>query len=391
MTRLKIAYLPASLRPGGAERQMLTLAERLPRDRFEVEFLALSGPGEDDWRAESIGARLRIIGAARSPTERWPDHVTRVARRLLRYARVARRERYDIVDAWLYPSDVFAALMSPLTRRPIVVSGRRNVDPQDRFGPLEGMIAAVARQLTTAVVANSAATAGHAVSKHGVDPAKVTVIHNGVELIEPLRPDEKAAGRTALAVAADEILIGCVANYRPVKRLDVLIDAFRLLIAEGHRVRLVLVGEGPTRPSLERQIQDLGLGDRVRLHGSVSDPRPLYGLFDLAVQASSREGLPNALLEAAGAGRPIVATDAGGTREIVLDGITGLLTPVDDHVALAGALRIAVTDADLRDRMGAAAREHVRRSFGMDRFVAEFADFYERLAATRRSARDVTR
>jgi glycosyltransferase involved in cell wall biosynthesis len=221
------------------------------------------------------------------------------------------------------------------------------------------------------------------VAAQGADPAKVRIIHNGVELIEPPTPAERATMRAAMGVEDDEVLIGCVANYRPVKRHELLIDAFAAISAEGPGARLVLVGDGPERDRMERQIAALGLEKRVRLHGSVSDPRPLYGAFDVSVQTSRREGLPNALLEAGAAGRAIVATDAGGTCEIVLDGQTGLVVPVEDPVALARALRTVVSDAELRRRLGDAARSHVRTVFGMDRFVDEFAALYTSLAKGR--------
>jgi glycosyltransferase involved in cell wall biosynthesis len=386
MRRLRIAYLPASLRPGGAERQMLALAERLPRDRFAVEFLALSGPGEDDWRARALGIPVRIVGASRSPTETLPGNLARVGARLVRYAMTVRRERYDIVDAWLYPSDVFAALMAPITRRPLIISGRRNVDPQDRFGILDGPIGTIARRFTDAIVANSAAAAAHAVAAQGADAAKIRIIRNGVDPIETPSSEERARMRESMGLEDGDVVIGCVANYRPVKRHALLIDAFGMISADDPQVRLVLVGDGPERAAMERQIADLGLTDRVRLHGSVPDPRALYGMFDVCVQTSNREGLPNALLEAGAAGRAIVATDAGGTGEIVLDGRTGLIVPVEDLGGLARALRVVVTDASLRRRLGEAARAPVQAVFGMDRFVAEFAALYESLATSRQVA-----
>ena len=113
------------------------------------------------------------------------------------------------------------------------------------------------------------------------------------------------------------------------------------------------------------------------------DPEPLYAAFDIVVQASSREGLPNALHEAGAAGRAIVATAAGGSGEIVLDGRTGLLTPVADRTELVRALHILVSDPDLRERLGLAARQHVAATFSMDRFVAEFAQLYEEQAASK--------
>ena len=109
----------------------------------------------------------------------------------------------------------------------------------------------------------------------------------------------------------------------------------------------------------------------------------MYGAFDVLAQASRSEGLPNVLLEAAAAGCPIVATDAGGSGEIVVDGRTGLLVPTRDVDALAAALRRTIDDRELRRRLGSEARAHVAESFGMDRFVREYGDLYEELAAAR--------
>lgn len=384
MRRLRVAYLPARLSPGGAERQMLTLAERLPRDRFEVEFLVLSGSGEYDQRARAAGLRIRTVGQAPVPNGRLPARLRHRASKALRYAAVVRAANYDIVDAWLYPADVLAAVMRPITRTPVVITGRRNVDPQQFFGPLERTVASLVGRLTDVVVANSAAVASNAVDVGGVAPEKIRVIRNGVVVRPPVSAAARLARRRALGIDdPDEIVIGCVANYSPVKRHDLLIEAFAALPDPGRPLRLVLVGDGPLRPALERQIRELGLEERVRLHGLELDPEPLYAAFDIVVQASNREGLPNALLEAGAAGRPIVATAAGGSGEIVLDGRTGLLVPVEDRPALVSALHALVVDPDLRERLGVAARAHVTLTFGMDRFVAEVANLYEEQAASK--------
>ncbi len=384
MRRLRVAYVAPSLIPGGAERQMLSLAERLPRDRFEVEFVVLSGPGVYADRARAAGLRIRTVWLAPPPKAWLPARLRHRASKALRYAAVVRAANYDIVDAWLYPADVLAALMRPITRTSVVVTGRRNVDPQQFFGPLERTVASLVGRLTDVVVANSAAAASNAVNVGGVSPAKLRIIRNGVVVRPPVPATERLARRRALGINdLDEIVIGCVANYLPVKRHDLLIEAFAALPDRGRALRLVLVGEGPLRPAIERQIRELGLEARVRLHGSELDPEPLYAAFDIVVQASSREGLPNALLEAGGAGRAIVATAAGGSGEIVLDGRTGLLVPVEDRVALVGALSRLVSDPELRGRLGNAAREHVTATFGMDRFVAEFAQLYEEQAVSK--------
>ena len=364
---------------------MLLLAERLPRDRFQVEFVTLAGTGEYDARARAAGVGVRSLGPPPPPDLGMLARVARRVGKTRRYVGIARAAHYDVIDAWLYPADVLAALLRPLTRTPVIVAGRRNLgDFHPSFGPHDRAMSAIARRLTDAVVANSAAVAADTLAREHLDPAKLRIIRNGVEPIEPLSAEERAGRRSALGVADDELLIGCVANYRPVKRLDLLIDAFAALDMASSRLRLVLVGEGQIQADLQRQIDALGLEGRIRLHGSVADPRPLYGAFDVVVQSSKSEGLPNALLEAAAAGLPIVATAAGGTGEIVIDGRTGLLVPNDDLAALTSALHRVAADASLRATLGAAARGHVATTFGVDRFVAEFAALYEELAARKR-------
>jgi glycosyltransferase involved in cell wall biosynthesis len=125
---------------------------------------------------------------------------------------------------------------------------------------------------------------------------------------------------------------------------------------------------------------ELNLGGVALLHGREPDARRLYGAFDIAAHASETEGSPNAVVEAAAAGLPIVATRAGGTGEIFVDGESGSLVAVGDDEALARELRMLAEDPDLRRRYGTKARERVSTVFGMDRLVAEYAALYEELA-----------
>ena len=238
-------------------------------------------------------------------------------------------------------------------------------------------------RLTDAVVANSDAAASFAIDHQAADPRKVRVIRNGVEPVEPIDEEERAALRARLGAAAGDLLMGCVANYRDVKRHALLIEAFAEVARERPRLRLALVGDGPMRPEIERQLRDLGLTGRVHLHGRALDARHLVAAFDVAVQASRTEGLPNALLEAASAGRPIVATAAGGSGEIVLDGETGLLVPVEDRTRLSRRWRASWTTRSCGCGWGKPHDSTSRSQFGMDRFVREWVALYEGLAVAK--------
>jgi glycosyltransferase involved in cell wall biosynthesis len=386
MRTIRLAYLCGRLTVGGAELQMIALTKRLTRQGFRVDFLVRAGAGPLDARARDAGATVRVIGELSSPAT---PALVRYARRVSKNARwitTARRERYDIVDAWLNPTDVVAALSRPLTRTPVVMAARLGRTPRMRLGPATPQLNAVVHRLIDVLVANAEITAADAIEE-GMPARSVRIIRGGVELPKSFTVAERQAQRAALGATEDEFLIGCVGRFRSMKRQDLLIDALARLLPSHSNLRLVLVGDGELRPKIERHIEALGLGQRVTLFGTATDLPPLYSAFDLVVQASNSEALPNVLLEASASARPIVATAAGGTGEVIRDGVTGLLVPVDDLDSLVSAIDRLVADADLRDRMGAAARALVEHEYGMDRFVREYADLYrEQLAAKRRHA-----
>ncbi len=385
---LRILY-PASLLPGGAERQMLLLAGRLPRDRFTVSFVLLGGdtPLADEARAG--GAHVHVLAAPRRAGLAMPVFAVRVGARVGRYVQLCRRERFDIVDAWLYLGYGLAAVTNPLTRIPVMISGRRSLSAfKSTFGPVERAVDALARRASDAFVANSFAVAEDVARREGIPRERIRVIHNGVEIPAPIGERERAAVRGTWGVPAASPVIGVVGTFKPGKGQDRIVRAMPGVIAAVPEARLVLLGDGPLRAEVTRLVRTLGLEDRVVDIGQVPDARPFYAAMDVVASASDAEGLPNVVLEAAAAGRGIVATDAGGTREIVSDGETGYLVPVDDDAALGGALVRILEQPLERVRLGAAARAHAAAAFGVDRFVRETVELYEALAARSRPRED---
>lgn len=378
---LRVAYLVGSLNLGGSERQMMELALRLPRDRFEVEFLLLTHRGPLAAIAEAAGIHVRVLGWTRRNARL---HQVRWALDSLRFAFAVRAGHYDIVDAWLFHAYAIAAFTRPLTRVPVLVAGRRSLSVfKAGYGRDYRFADALARRSADAIVANSTFVRDDVVAYERIDPSRIRVIHNGVDVPVPMSRSTRSALRGGWGFGPGDLVVGCVANFRAGKGLEALLRATAELRHEVPTLRVVLVGEGPLRQLLEQIVSDLGLTSTVRLHGQETDARTLYGAFDMVVLASESEGLPNVLLEAAAAGRPIVATAAGGSADVVIDGATGLLVPVGHDAALARAMRQLAGDRVLRKRLGLAAKQRVETIFGMDRFVAETAALYEELAERR--------
>ena len=375
---LRIAYLAGGLNTGGPERQMIALAERLPKDRFEVEFVLLTEAGPLAPAANAAGSEVRVLG--------WGRHYGRLHAlhrlwNVLRLGPDLRRGRYDIVDAWMFYSYGMAALVRPIARFPVLMSGRRVLaDFRPHRKPIERLLNFVARDGGDAIVAVSEAVRNDTLRHEHLDPARIRVIRNGVLIPPPTPPDERAAIRARWGFGPAELVVGSVANYTSRKGLDLLIRVVAELRSQLPQLRLVLVGEGSHRPALEALVAELGAGDTVRLHGRDLDARRLYGAFDIFAHASETEGGPNSVVEASAAGLPIVATRVGGTVEAIEDGVSGLLVPVGDEAAFSAALLRLIGDPELGARLGAAARQRAATVFGMDRMVAEFAALYEELA-----------
>jgi glycosyltransferase involved in cell wall biosynthesis len=382
MRQLRIAHVVTALVAGGAELQALALAERLPRDRFAVDFLCVGGEGPFDDRARAAGVGVIHLGHRGTPSE---SRIAAQRRRLGTIVKLMRtvRGRYDVVDAWLYPNDIQAALGRFVTRTPVLMTGRRNMQSHERFGRLGRLIDRMVDRNTDAVVANSRAVADFAVRTHGVDAGKMHVIHNGVEMIAPLTAERRREVRAGWQVPADASVVGCIGRFHRIKGQDVLVEAFASVSRTHRGAHLVLVGDGPERDALVARASELGLADRVHLPGSEPDVRGILGALDIAVQSSRSEGMPNAILEAGAAGLPVVASAVGGTTDIVADGSSGILVPAEDPTALGAGISTLISDPGLAARYGAALRRRVETAFGMDRYVREYADLYLDLARSR--------
>jgi glycosyltransferase involved in cell wall biosynthesis len=213
------------------------------------------------------------------------------------------------------------------------------------------------------------------VRRIGVPRAKVVVIPNGVDFPDQGASPDRSIAREALGLPVDGVLVGSVARLDPVKRLDVLLKALAALGG----ARAVIVGYGPQERQLTEMAAELGLNERVRFVGYQQDVWPWLAACDVFVLSSDWEGMPNAVLEAMGAGLPVVATAAGGTLDVVVDGVTGLLVPPRDATALASALERLIHDPNLRRTMGAAGRRRAQEFFSAQHMVERTQALYAEL------------
>lgn len=212
-------------------------------------------------------------------------------------------------------------------------------------------------------------------------PERIRIVPLGVDLARFWRVDRRVA-RQRLEIPEDELLILAIGRLVPIKRIDRLVRAFAAVRSAHPRARLRLVGDGSERGTLEALARATGLGDAVVFVGWSSASPDWYAAADIVALTSDREGTPLALIEAAAAGRPVVATDAGGVADIVEDGATGFVVPRDDESGLAKRLGVLLDDPSLRARLGAAGRARAGR-WASGRLVTDLEGVYEELLSAR--------
>jgi glycosyltransferase involved in cell wall biosynthesis len=221
-------------------------------------------------------------------------------------------------------------------------------------------------------------------------PAKFRVIPLGLDLTpftaDADRLERRRVLRQTWGIGDDELVVTLIARVVPIKRVDRFLAAARL-VGDRAGVSFVVVGDGELREQMQNSENAIALGEHLVWAGFRRDIDAVCFASDVVALTSDNEGTPVSLIEAQAASVPVVATDVGGVRSVVLDGETGLLGAPDDLESLASALRRLLDEPGLREQMGLAGRRHVMAHYALGRLVADHASLYEELLTERRAAR----
>ncbi len=367
---LKVLQLIPTLDRSGAEKQMVMLAKGLPRDRFQVEVATLTrqGPLEEELREAgipitAIGKKLRLDPMA-----------------LERLRRFLVAGKFDVIQTWIFAANTYGRVAARMANVPVVVVSEMAVDQWK--GRFERSVDLGLATWCDRLVGNSHAVV-HFYRNLGVPEDRLAMIYSGITDEEPPAIDSRAI-RAEFGFPADSPVALFVGRLAEQKRVEDLLKAVDLLHHVQPDVRTLIVGDGPLRGVLERNAHLYQLDDLVKFLGHREDVARLLAASDVVVLPSAYEGLPNVVLEAMRSRKPVVATAAPGTTELVVDGETGLLVPIGDIVGLTRAIRDLVRDPARSARLGNAGRVRVDTQFRADLMIAQFAALYEALAREKR-------
>jgi glycosyltransferase involved in cell wall biosynthesis len=366
---MRLLHVVDSLERGGLERVVTDLAIEQARLGHEVAVFSLLETGglADELRA--AGIEVLVGGKSRS-----------VDLGLLRRLRgVIKARRIELVHAHNFvPNYHAAAALLGLWRKPTLVSTCHDMGTRLSNRRLLQYYRWSLKH--TAGLAMVGAQVHERFVRDGLVPeAKATTVFNGIPVQRFVcNAERRAVARDRLGLGQDALVVGAVGRLVALKNHRLLIEQMPALLQDWPQLRLVILGGGPLEDELRALALQLGVQDQVLLAGQRSDVADLTPAFDVFAMPSLTEGLSIALLEAAATGLALVATDVGGNPEIVRDGQTGLLVPVDDGPALQQALRRCLLDPALRQTLGTQAQQFVTQTASLAKMAEVYADFYRR-------------
>jgi glycosyltransferase involved in cell wall biosynthesis len=356
MAPLPIALVMTSFEPGGTERQMIELARRLEPSRWTVHLACFVGKGTWFPRAAEVVASVAEFPVTGFKRKSAATH-------LWAFAQWCRALRIAVVHTTEINSNIFGLPGAALAGVPARIGNRRELNPDKRGVHIAMQRAAYACAHT--IVANSRAAADRLVAER-VPARKVAVVPNGLDFDRVVVHKGRAKLRKIVVVA----------NLRPEKGHDVLIDAAREVLRRFPDAVFEIVGDGSQLEALVDRASSRGVLHAFTFLGHRDDVAQRLADGDIFVLPSRSEAFPNAVLEAMAAGLPIVTSGIGGMLELIDDGRTGLLVPPGDPSALADRIVRLMADADLASRLGRAARDEVCARYSFDRMVAAFERIY---------------
>lgn len=309
-------------------------------------------------------------------------------RAILRARRLIKETGCRIVHTHLLRADLWGGLAARWARVPAIVSTVYAIGQfrRARRRRSDRLLDGAGTMLPTHVVAVSQAVKRDCVDRLRMDSEQITVIRTGIDPPQGVDPVRVAEWRSRWSAGSDGPLVVTLSRLSYEKGIDVLIDAASVLRETHPRARIVVVGDGPDHGALVDRVRAAGLTDSFFFAGFEADVWPALSAADVVCLPSKSEGMPNALLEAMAAGRPIVATAVGGIPEAIVSEENGLLVRPGDPRQLAAAIARLLDDSQLGQRLGRAAQRTVDERFTARETVARYGELYQRLLMQRRPA-----
>lgn len=363
MERTPVLWIADSLAAdAGTERQVVELS-RWIRQRFDLYIVTFEAL-EPRLSGDNITFQGFPLGAI------WTPHGLR---QLSRLAGFIRDKNVQLVHGFMPKSSLAASIAGAMAGTPVILASRRNLGYH--YTPRTMVLTRLLNRFVTRIVANSEAAKQAAVELEGIRADKIDVVYNGVDL-DKFYPAGPVPEEPEVQVP-DGRVVGVVANYRPVKNLEMFLRSAAIVARRFPDVHFLLVGTGTLEASLRSLAEELGISERVILTSGQGDVLPYLHRMSIGCLCSSSEGFSNSILEYMAVGLPVVATDVGGNAEAIQEGRTGFLVRDALPEAFAAPIIRLLEDEPLRRRMGRNGLDRCREEFELSQAARRLGQYYE--------------
>lgn len=378
---------------GGPEKTILFSALETDRSAFRMDIAYLKSEVDPDFDLDRRAAALGV-DSFYTISERSKFDI-RAMRQLLA---LLRERQIDILHTHCYKSDLYGVLLRRYHPMKLVTTAhgplatfkhfwasknwrvRYLYDQIDlrllRYFDLVFMVSDTMREL---------------IEPHGVDPQKLIWVRNAIDSNYFKRGGSNGEIRRQLGIGEDRTVVGAVGRLNGEKDYPNLLRAAKILLEKRPEMHFIIAGKGELEPELKQLASTLGIASQVTFLGHFHDVRKVFDAMDLYVLSSTREGLPNTVLEAMAMGVPIVSTDVDGVKEAVTDGVEALLVPAEDSAKLAGGIAKVLDSPELSARLAATARHRVETDFSFAYRTRKMEQFYRQLMLEGPGSRSVAK
>lgn len=337
---VKVLFLLDSLSPvGGAERVAVKIAIGLKRSGNYAPIFCSTREGgglEEELEANGIGYLL-LKRRRSSDVHKFKPLID-----------LLREEKIKIIHSHNLGSNLWGSIVGSIARVPVLIAHKHGQDYSTlRSLVLDKIVANLSQKII--FVSNDERQAF--IQRIGTDPEKCVTIYNGISIDNPGSPPEEKT-RNDYGIQKDQVVIGIIARFAPEKDHETFLLAAREVLRTNGKFTFLLIGDGKTKPSMQKLSKDLGINNNTIFTGFVDNPREVLPIIDIGCLTSKREGMGIVLLEYMAFRKPVVSTNAGGIPEVVQEGINGFLVDPGDYKSMAGKILELARDVNLRDRMG---------------------------------------
>ena len=364
----KVLHVIDSLDLGGAQTFLLDLVKHHDRSRYLPEVAAMHGRGVYADVFEKAGITIHSLSPAKVPPLYIPN-----------FWRLMKKGGYDILHFHLFGANLCAKPLAILAGHPAIVVHDQCNDASREESPLLLAADALWNRRSDRVIAVSESTRRYLLDREDLEDSKVTTISNGVdtEMFRPATLEQKRSARLALRLPPESFVIGGVGRLVPQKNFSLFLKVAADVVRTHPEAIFVIAGTGHLESQLRAEAENLGIAERVRFLGHVSDRVSLYHALDSLLMTSDFEGTPMTLLETMSSGVPVVASAVDGIAEVCTHGKNALLSPPGDLGSFRDSLCRLIAEESLFETLGAEGRRIVVESYDIRVIARRIEEIYE--------------